>query len=83
MLVCQSTAMSLLRDRPNQKVAHSFLQKVEYINPHNKVGADLCPTCVSFTGQAINTLLNLILRKLSLKLCPTLYSEVIVYCFFV
>ncbi|CAC5419551.1 unnamed protein product [Mytilus coruscus] len=74
MLVCQSTAMSLLRDRPNQKVAHSFLQKIEYRDPYNKVGADLCPTCVSFTGQAINTLLNLILQGGVVGTCGALCS---------
>ena len=63
LLVCQSTALVLLREKPNQKVVHSFLQKIEYIDPQNKVGADLCPTCISFTGEAINELLNLILRK--------------------
>jgi hypothetical protein len=63
VLVCQSTALVLLREKPNQKVVHSFLQKIEYIDPQNKVGADLCPTCISFTGEAINELLNLILRK--------------------
>ncbi|XP_064603681.1 countin-1-like [Liolophura sinensis] len=27
-----------------------------------RVGLDLCPTCIDFTGQAINTLLNIILN---------------------
>ncbi|CAG2191832.1 unnamed protein product [Mytilus edulis] len=81
-ILCRSSADAGLpvnsnvavEDRPNQKVAHSFLQKVEYINPHNKVGADLCPTCVSFTGQAINTLLNLILQGGVVGTCGALCS---------
>jgi hypothetical protein len=63
LLVCPSTAMVLLWEKPDQKVVHSFRQKIEYIDPQNKVGVDLCPTCISFTGEAINELLNLILRK--------------------
>lgn len=62
LLVCQSTALVLFREKPNQKVVHSFQQKIEYIDPQNKVGADLCPTCISFTGEAINELLDLILQ---------------------
>ena len=63
LLVCQSTAMVLLWEKPNQKVVHSFLQKIEYIDPKNKVGVDLCPMCVSFTEETINELLILIIRK--------------------
>lgn len=72
MLLCQTMAMSLLMQRPNQKVAHSFLRKIEYINPYDKVAADLCPTCISFTGQAINTLLNIILQGGVIGSCSAL-----------
>ena len=62
LLVCQSTAMVLLWEKPNQKVVHSFRQKIEYIDPQNKVGVDLCPMCISFSEDAINELLNLIIQ---------------------
>lgn len=38
----------------------------------NKVEADLCPTCIQFTDQAINELLNIILNTGVVGTCSTL-----------
>lgn len=62
VLVCQSTALVLFREKPNQKVVHSFQQKIEYIDPQNKVGVDLCPTCISFTVEALWELYDLVVQ---------------------
>ena len=74
LLLSEAFAVSILNETPvnthantHQKIA--YFRQVTRISPQAaKVGVDLCPTCINFTGQAIDMLLNIILRK-SLKYC--------------
>ena len=74
LLLSEAFAVSILNETPvnthantHQKIA--YFSQVMRISPQAaKVGVDLCPTCINFTGQAIDMLLNIILRK-SLKYC--------------
>lgn len=66
LLLTEAFAVSLLNQTPvnTHQRTPSYFRQITNVSPQAvKVGVDLCPTCIQFTGQAIDMLLNIILRK--------------------
>nr|XP_022329160.1 countin-1-like [Crassostrea virginica] len=80
LLLSEAFAVSILNETPvnthadtHQKIA--YFRQVTRISPQAaKVGVDLCPTCINFTGQAIDMLLNIILQSGVVGSCGALCS---------
>ncbi|KAL5008602.1 hypothetical protein ScPMuIL_014183 [Solemya velum] len=63
VLLAQGFALKLPPLPKQQQALHKFIQKFERLpSEAARVGVDLCPGCIDFTGQAIDQLLNIILN---------------------
>ncbi|XP_060081667.1 countin-3-like [Ylistrum balloti] len=55
---------------------HSFITQLAPVPDRNSLGVDLCPTCIQFTDQAIDILLNIILNSGVVGTCGEICNAV-------